>query len=691
MKKAIVSIFVMLMSLSTSLSAKSFNIEYDNQSGGVLAIELDGEPTNYIVRCDGSQYEWLNRNVIWGLGSFDLTPEGGELKKYSWSKPIQNRSGERVTYEVGDVEVNVTRAKKGEEFRESYVFTNRSSKRIKLSDISINTPFNDNYPDPEVCLEGLRVSAHIWAGANSSYVNAVRMDGVAPHVGLVLTDGSITGYEIHERGREKGNSEVRGAIALIAETVELAPKESYAVSWVMFPNSSNDDFFAKVKRYGFVKGSATKYVVERGEDIKVTFEAGRALKNVKITNGNAEVKYSRRGNSYTVSDKASKLGENSFTIHYNDGEETPVKVLVISSEEQLIAKRAEFIVKHQQMNNIYDLRDGAYMVYDNETDKIWNKNSDPYISDRDEGRERLAMGALLAIQYQKDPSAELLNSLERYAKFVRVRLQAEDYRVFSTVTWRPINRGYNYPWVAQFYIEMYRATKEKRYLHDFIGTMEAMYRNFGYGFYGVGIPIYEGVKALDEAGMTEEKEFMLGEFRKVGEVFIENDMKYPAHEVTYEQGKAAPLVIGLLELYLLTKESRYLEIAKRHLTFLETFGGWQPTYHMNEIAIRHWDGYWFGKYRTFGDTFPHYWSTLTAVAYSRYAEITGDESYQKRAENIVRNHLCLFTEDGRGSAAYVYPTRINGKPGQYYDFFANDQDWALLYYYMVMDRDYSLK
>ena len=116
---------------------------------------------------------------------------------------------------------------------------------------------------------------------------------------------------------------------------------------------------------------------------------------------------------------------------------------------------------------------------------------------------------------------------------------------------------------------------------------------------------------------------------------------------------------------------------------LESFGGFQPSYHLNEIAIRHWDGYWFGKREFWGDTFPHYWSTLTAVAYDLYAEATGDESYKKRAGNIVRNNLCQFFEDGKASCAFIYPNKVNGQKAFFYDPYANDQDWALVYYLMI--------
>lgn len=89
---------------------------------------------------------------------------------------------------------------------------------------------------------------------------------------------------------------------------------------------------------------------------------------------------------------------------------------------------------------------------------------------------------------------------------------------------------------------------------------------------------------------------------------------------------------------------KYLDGAKQQMPALEAFNGNQPSYHLNEIAIRHWDGYWFGKREMWGDTFPHYWSTLTGAAFYLYAQCVGDNAYKRRAENIVRNNLCLFFE-----------------------------------------------
>ncbi|MCI7380858.1 MAG: hypothetical protein SPI21_03530 [Hungatella hathewayi] len=93
----------------------------------------------------------------------------------------------------------------------------------------------------------------------------------------------------------------------------------------------------------------------------------------------------------------------------------------------------------------------------------------------------------------------------------------------------------------------------------------------------------------------------------------------------------------------------------------------------------HWDGYWFGKKRLLGDTYPHYWSVLTGLAFAQYGEVTGDNTFEEAARASFRGCLNLFTKEGRASCAMVYPQTVNGTEGRFYDPWANDQDWALYY------------
>ena len=80
---------------------------------------------------------------------------------------------------------------------------------------------------------------------------------------------------------------------------------------------------------------------------------------------------------------------------------------------------------------------------------------------------------------------------------------------------------------------------------------------------------------------------------------------------------------------------------------------------------------------------PHDWNGDMAIAFRRYAEAFGVKKYAERAVGIADAMLGLFTPDGRGSCAYIYPDRVNGEPGRFFDPLANDQDWALVFYLMT--------
>lgn len=521
-------------------------------------------------------------------------------------------------------------------------------------------------------------------GGSAAYVNAIRMGTFTPHLGLVVTNGAIRNYEIWERGRKKANSQTRGIIALDLPDLLLKPGESYSLEWHIFAHNGNDDFRRKLLEKGSVLVSCNKYVFEKGEKARVECRSLEPLEACTAKMNGVPVPVKQEGNLCFVEVPMEQAGEVRFDFYYNGNKQTHADCLVINNTADLIRKRVDFIRTRQQMNNPSDLRDGAYMVYDNEGDSIYlndRPNCNPV--DRDEGAERLGMGVLLAKQYLLTKDPELKQSLLRYANFVRRKLQTDNYVTYSSVDQKNRNRGYNYMWVAELYFQMYKVTGDKQFVTDGYKTLKSMFQQFGYGFYAIGIPVRLGLQSLKEAGMKKEYTDLRNDFIKTGDVFVKNGLNYPAHEVNYEQSIVAPAIQFLAQLYLETGSQKYLDEVKRQMPVLEAFNGFQPSYHLNEVAIRHWDGHWFGKRELFGDTFPHYWSTITGAVYYYYALCTGDSSYQKRAENVVRNNLCLFFEDGKASCAYMYPYKIDGVKAEFYDPYANDQDWALVYYLLV--------
>ena len=94
----------------------------------------------------------------------------------------------------------------------------------------------------------------------------------------------------------------------------------------------------------------------------------------------------------------------------------------------------------------------------------------------------------------------------------------------------------------------------------------------------------------------------------------------------------------------------------------------------NTLYVSICNSFGIGKKRMYGDTFPHYWSSLTANVYYDYARLTRNNEYMKKAEASYRGTLSMFNPNGSASCAYVYPVTINGKDAGYYDPYANDQD-----------------
>ncbi|MDR1115481.1 MAG: six-hairpin glycosidase [Tannerella sp.] len=688
MKRIIWFYFLIGCCINASVFAQQVTVAPNLQTGAIDALTVHGDKSgmNWILKTDGSQYAWIKENYGWGLGYFTETLERESMKR-EWKTPSEiSAGGMEATYREGNILIRVKRQPEQNDLVETYTFINEGSDAVYLSDIGIYTPFNDNYPDAVTCIN-TRTHAHIWEGGTAAYVNALRMGNYAPHLGLVVTGGSVKSYEIWERGHRKGNSHYRGVITLNPPNTLLKAGETCSIAWRLFSHSGSEDFRNKLLDLGSVLASCNKYIFEKGETARVEFRSKQPLKNCSIKKNGVPLPTEYEGDVWFAETLMEQAGEVRFDFCYGEGKQTHAACLVFGSIDSLIEKRTRFIRDRQQMNNPADLRDGAYMVYDNETDKIYlndTPNANPV--DRDEGAERVGMGILLAKQYLLTQDTALKSSLTRYAKFLREKLQTGDYVTYSSVDQKGRIRGYNYMWVASFYFEMYKVTGDRQYAEDGYQTLQAMFRRFGYGFYAIEIPVLSSLQSLKKAGMKSEYDDLKDDFFKTGDIFIQNGLNYPKHEVNYEQSIVAPAVTFLTQLYLETGIQKYLDEARHQLPVLEAFNGFQSSYHLNDIAIRHWDGYWFGKREMFGDIYPHYWSAQTGVAFYYYAQCTGDPTYRQRAENIVRNNLCLFFEDGKASCAYLYPYKINGIKAQLYDPYANDQDWALVSYLTVNDK-----
>lgn len=566
--------------------------------------------------------------------------------------------------------------------RERYQLTNVTKFPVflKETDIGIYTTFNDNYESAKECLER-RCHTHIFCGKDASYVQAFRMGGRPPHLGLQLIKGGLDGYSVERNGDKR--SDDRGDFILHPLLPVIEAGETAEIAWELFWFENQEDFERKLlEKEDFIYIHAENFTYLPGEEMSFVIDTCKNVEeeDVRIECGGQKVSFqlqkSKKKTTIKVLGSGKEEGEYKFNICIGE-KRTYALLYRCPGIDEMSRRRCQFIVRKQQYLHTGSHLDGAYLIYDKEEDRIFYSHLD----DHNGGRERVGMGALLALYLQGHEDEAVYESLMKYKTYVYREL----YDAASGVVYNDIcrnnnwNRLYNYPWMAVLQLELFKVTGERNYLLDAVRTMEEYYRQDGREFYAIGIPMTELLAELEKERMAQGGEALKEAFLGHADVILHNGIHYPASEVAYEQSIVAPAVSILLQAEQISGKGIYLGEAKRQITVMELFHGKQPDYHQFANAIRHWDGYWFGKKRTYGDTYPHYWSVLSGVSYAQMYAVTGDDSYRQKAAAVFRGCFNLFMKDGFASCAMVFPKQVNGKQANYYDPWANDQDWALYY------------
>lgn len=691
MKKLLIILSQAAVAFCATLSSQDFAISIDDTNGAILEIsdpKADGD-MNWVSSPDNAPWQPLGSR--WGLGYADLG--GTFLHRTYWTNPKTTASNKRQhtsTYTAGPLELTVSRSigKDDTTFTESYTFENKGSSSLDLSQrddaaLAIFTPFNDHYTNTTDALNH-RSHAHVWAnGGSNAWVKLNQMGGYGHNLGLVLTQGALRGYSIESRDAIT-MSNTRGVFLLHPNIEPLEPGESSTIEWTFFWHSDWDDFFSKCAKHSdqFIKFDIDDYTLVLGEETDIEM---RGAVNEQTTVNGGPVNCTRSLCSFEF--QAKRFGEQSLDISTpsNNGvHNSTIYLNVVPQIDDLISNRTHYIIENQQLSDAGDPTDGAYVVFDTEslTTAFWDKSTD-----RNPGRERVGMGILMSRWLRKHPEDDRVReSLERYYSYVSINLQEEDGYVLNAPGDRR-QRLYNWPWVMQLHISVAALdlnltgpVAAATPLERFERTLENFYDQGGDELYAIGLPILESLRFLEKHGHKELYERAKSLFIRHGGNLLRRGLDYPAFEVNFEQSIVAPATVTLLELYRSTGNETWLNAAKLHLETLLRFEGEQPNYRLHNVAIRHWDGYWFGKERLWGDTFPHYWSTLDAIALSHYSRAKkGDDgvALKKRADGILRANLALFEASGKASCAWVYPLTINGRKGHHKDAYANDQDWAL--------------
>ena len=638
-----------------------FLITMDPWTGTVTRIVHPEDP-----RC----MNWCGETGNWGrvhsaLLRLGFTPDPLKLVDF------QQKGGAAVSvYENAALEVTAERFFDADgRFTERYTFRNLREAELFLSrgDVAVEVDLNDVYTDAETCMVS-RCNAHLWCGGHTAYINALRMGPSDQNLGLVVTRGLVDSYSQNGTGSNR-----RGTFLLNCGHQILKPDEETVLEWKLFWHTGNADFYRQVSGFAqYIGIEAEQYTVFEGENIVFRVRS----KECRIFLDGEEIPGVCGEKGTMVEHTPKRLGAHRFVVQ-SGGYTTWADFFVAEPFETLLRKRIAFILEKQQYICPGSPLDGAFLIYDNQEKHM---TFDHEITDHNACRERVGMGLLLAKYLQTHPDEKLRIALDRFIGFIRREIVNEETgEVRNGIGSGGKVRLYNAPWIVTLFTEMYCLTKQECWLRSILKILENYYAGGGSRFYPNGFSVYKTAKAFADAGMEAE-------YRKVSAWFLthvdnmaQNGLMYPKHEVNYEQTIVTPAATFLSEAALLTGEDRYAREACLHIDALERFNGLQPSFHLHQIPIRYWDDYWFGKRNLFGDVFPHYWSCLTARAYRNYAKASGKMDYLTWAERCMRNCLCLFNARGEGSCAYVYPFRLNEKPGEFYDEWANDQDFALYF------------
>ena len=390
------------------------------------------------------------------------------------------------------------------------------------------------------------VATHVFCGGTSSYVLALRMGGQAPHLGLVVTQGSLAGYSIIRDATASSND--RGCFVLHPEHLTLAPGEQMTLAWQLFPCADIQNFFTQAaERSRFLRPRWDRHVLFRGETAKL--EVTPSFNTAELSVAGQVVQPDPEG-VYRYSFAGTDLGEHRLAVQA-EGQTVWTRLLVKEPFEVLTERRCRFIAQHQQHKADNDPLDGAYLIFDNDTGEQYYN----CLNDYNAGRERVGMGLLMATYLRRlrdgsmtagDPdTADVVeDSLERYTAFVRRELvDVDSGQVFNDIG-RDVEelRWYNTAWYAHFFLARYRALGDPECLATAVRIVRRFYDDGGLEHYPIEMPVLDLCSALGEAGMQADLEWVRDMFSRHGHRIAETGSAYPPVEVNYEQSIVAPAV-----------------------------------------------------------------------------------------------------------------------------------------------------
>lgn len=660
-----------------TLNSDNICIEIDEASGVTQGV-FDPK--------DIHKMNWILDNASWGM----IT--GFKMKNVS----IGEREIQINTIDPEQrLQVFIEKKLENDGYYEIYTLTNLAETEFFLTkdNFGIPFPYQCQLENGKHMLDGC-CTTHVWCGGNVCWMQSVKNRGNVPYLLMELIEGAIEDYSIsYDISRVRNASYFRGVIVLHPECMVLLPNQTYTLSFrYQFTNETPE---TKPLDYAnTIRFTAPKYSWLCSEKVKLTLECAKDWDRAEILCDGKSLPYSKSGKTAVCLCSFDEPGNKKIEALV-DGKRTWMNVQIILPIAEILERRARFITENQQYHCEGSHLDGAYLIYDNQ-EKHMYYSGNIWEQDHNAGRERIGMGVIVCRQLQKKFDERMMNSLRKHRAFVeRELVDTGSGMVFNDVGREPHIRIFNFPWVSTYYLEWYRLSGEKACIESAAKILLKYYELGGKTQDSQCIEAVEILTALRNEGLHDLYNRVKKEFLEHADAIMQRDGALYYDETSWSNEPPNDMCCYLSQAYIITGEEKYRNKAKEYIPMSMARFGCQPDYHMNSISLRYWDRYWFGKVRTYGDTFPHYWSTLAGWSLAWYDMACQTENYQPVISKIMRGNMCIYREDGSAANNYLYPYKVvqytsdpayeneRMKPGivygKKYDDWANDQDWALYY------------
>jgi len=654
--------------------------------GRVLIEPSTGAPVQFVDDADenrqyllDSRQAWHSVEHNWGSG-FLVTNRGASR----WNQP-QRVDAEGSTsvslHGLGKgIELQVTR-EFGTSLIETYRFLNVSGESITITGLGIQTPFADVYSSGSEALRQA-VHAHIFTGGDWAWAIAQPMDGKGSVLGVSVREGALSAYSIESRNQYTF-SNIRGHIVLQPTdharnpsafggqpTFTIAPGEAYQLSWEIGFHENTEAFLATTHAPAIIPQLAAPL----GHELEITELTS------PITSDDPSLIVTHTGLTATV--KATRPGVFSLDIG-----NSRTSVAFHRSVAEVVRARANYILDFQLTPERPALLSYGIVPVDTITGITQSTNG---WSDWTDGSERIGMAILLqqasVLRLVDDRADTLLAGWALMAEAHLLDKSATPRR--GSQDWATPIRLYDSPWLAQFFVDRFRIHYDPHHLDLAARILERAFELGGDRFLAIGFSeaCADVIAALDIDGQAARGKALSDQLVESARHFVGVGEELPEHEVNFEQSIVAPLINLLIDAFCITGDPSLLGEIETRLPWLLAFGGPQPHVRLKDVAIRHWDGYWFGIERLWGDVFPHYWSALTSTVLYRLPKELRSAELDAIALAILRSNMTNYFDDGSATCAFVMPSTVDGRPAHLADRLANDQDWHLSIWLRLADR-----